>query len=215
MSINKDHQKPEVVLNSVENNHSHQLSDEQNDLKDEVQRLQAEATSSDAKLSEAHAKIESLKTQLKETISLTAQAQRVHAASQALQESLVREKAAFTDQLKRQDAHYQAQYDQFVAEWRAMDKKNIEGELRVRLSNELAARQIKFGDLETSVLQRMAIGLNQMDNSQKVLSTAGVSFSSKKKSVEQEAQAAEVKPPKKKRQVSKEETQTAKKRTTD
>ncbi|CAL2052262.1 unnamed protein product [Caenorhabditis brenneri] len=56
-------------------------------------------------------------------ICLTAQAQRAHAASQAIQQSLYREKAAFKDRLKKQLASFQAQHNEFLAEWEGTDKR--------------------------------------------------------------------------------------------
>ncbi|EGT41688.1 hypothetical protein CAEBREN_11016 [Caenorhabditis brenneri] len=88
-------------------------------------------------------------------ICLTARAQRAHAASQAIQQSLDRERAAFKDRLKKQLAFFKAQHVEFLAEWEATDKR-VKQELIDELVQAVAALPIEPEVPKTLLLQAQA-----------------------------------------------------------
>ncbi|CAL2048287.1 unnamed protein product [Caenorhabditis brenneri] len=88
-------------------------------------------------------------------ICLTARAQRAHAATQDIQQSLNREKAAFKDRLKKQLASFQAQHDEFLAEWEGTDKR-VKQALIDELFKAVAALPIEPEVPKTLILQAQA-----------------------------------------------------------
>ncbi|EGT41701.1 hypothetical protein CAEBREN_21391 [Caenorhabditis brenneri] len=85
-------------------------------------------------------------------ICMTAQAQRAHAASQAIQHSVDREKAAFKDRLKKQLAFFKSQHVEFLAEWEATDKR-VKQALIDELVEAVAALPIEPEVPKTPLLQ--------------------------------------------------------------